>query len=295
MKTLALFAIAALLVSRAGESRAQDPAPPRPEIDHSAMGHETPDHATMDHAAMGHTSPGEPREPIPVPTDEDRKAAFPPLAGHEVHDDGVYALSQLNRFEGWDADEGSAFAWEAQGWIGTDVRRLWWRSEGERVDDDTEEGDVELFYGRSISTWWDLVGGVRHDFAPGDDRNWAALGVIGLSPYKFEVAATAYVGESGRTAARLEFEYELLLTNRLVLQPLLELDLYGKADEARGIGSGLSTMELGLRMRYEISRRFAPYLGVVHERAFSGTADLLRAAGEEERDTHLVLGVRAWF
>jgi len=139
------------------------------------------------------------------------------------------------------------------------------------------------------------VAGVKHDFQPGTSQTWAAFGVQGLSPYKFEVQATAYVGESGRTAANFEVEYETLLTNRLVLQSVVEMDLYGKDDPRRGIGSGLSTAEAGLRLRYEFTRRFAPYIGVVHERAYGGTADFRRAEGEDTNDTRVVAGVRIWF
>ena len=105
----------------------------------------------------------------------------------------------------------------------------------------------------------------------------------------------AYVGEQGQTAARFEAEYELLLTNRLILQPLVEVDFYGKDDPSRGIGSGLSTAEAGLRLRYEFNRRFAPYIGIVHERAFGRTAEFRRAEGEGPRDTRLVAGIRIWF
>ncbi|MBP3985357.1 copper resistance protein B [Pseudoxanthomonas helianthi] len=272
------------------------------------------DHSKMDHAAMGHDmsgmpvdssmpgmqhdeamAPEQPRTPIPPITDADRAAAQPP-GGHMAHlDNGIHSYSLLNRLEGWDADPGKGLAWEGQGWIGTDLDRLWWRSEGERVDGHTESADIEVLYGRSVSTWWDVVAGVRHDFKPGDSQSFAAFGVQGLAPQKFEVSATAYVGERGQTAARFEVEYELLLTNRLILQPLVEVDLYGKDDPARGIGSGLSTAEAGLRLRYEFSRRFAPYIGVVHERAFGNTADLRREEGEGASDTRFVVGVRAWF
>jgi copper resistance protein B len=102
---------------------------------------------------------------------------------------------------------------------------------------------------------------VRQDFRPGDPQTWAAVGIQGLAPYWFEVEATGYVGAGGRTAAKLEVEYELLFTNRLILQPLVELELYGKSDPERGIGRGLSSLETGLRLRYEIRREFAPYVG----------------------------------
>ena len=152
-----------------------------------------------------------------------------------------------------------------------------------------------MLYGRAFAPWWDLIAGVRHDFKPGDSQDFLAIGVMGLAPYKFEVEATAYLGERGQTAARFEVEYETLLTNRLILQPQIEVNLYGKDDLRRGIGSGLSTAEAGLRLRYEFTRQFAPYIGIVHERAFGRTADFRRDEGEDADDTRLVAGVRIWF
>ena len=152
-----------------------------------------------------------------------------------------------------------------------------------------------MLYGRSVTPWWDVVAGVRQDVGEGPDRTWAAFGVQGLAPYKFEVEATAYVGSNGRTAATLEAEYDTLLTNRLILQWQGEANLYGKPDPARGLGSGLSTVEAGARLRYEITRRFAPYVGVEVERAFGGTADARRADGFDATDTRVVAGIRFWF
>lgn len=179
--------------------------------------------------------------------------------------------------------------------IGAGLDRFWWRSEGERIDGHTESAHLELLYGRSVSAWWDVVAGIRHDFAPGDAQNFAAFGVQGLAPQKFEVSAMVYAGERGQTAGRLEVEYELLLTNRLVLQPRVEAEFHGRDDPARGIGTGLGTAEIGLRLRYEFARRFAPYIGLVRERAFGSTADLRRARGESVDDTRVVLGLRSWF
>ena len=269
------------------------------------MGHAMPkagaaglDHGAMDHSAMDHGAAGkseQPVTPIPVVTDADRAAAFPALTLHMEHASEVNSMVLFNRLEGWDADHGSGLAWEAQTWIGTDLDRLWLRSEGERSDGHTESADLEVLYGRSVSAWWDVVGGIRHDFKPGDSQTWAALGVQGLAPYKFEVQATAYLGKSGQTAANIEAEYELLLTNRLVLQPLVEVDLAAKDDPEYGTARGFTGIETGLRLRYEVTRRFAPYLGVVHERALGDTADLRRAEGESTRDTRVVAGVRIWF
>ncbi|GGK06362.1 copper resistance protein B [Luteimonas terricola] len=255
--------------------------------DHSGHG----DHAV--HAE--HAAPMRLVTPIPEVTDADRAAAFPGLHRNMEHARELNAYLLFNRLEAWDADHGSGQAWEAEGWIGGDIHRLWLRSEGERAAGSTDAANLELLYGRAVSPWWDVVAGLRHDFAPGRSRDWAAIGVQGLAPRMFEVAVTGYIGESGRTMLGIEVERELLLTNRLVLQPMIEATLHGKHDTARGIGSGLSTVEAGLRLRYEASRRFAPYLGVVHERAFGDTAALQRASGAPQRDTHVVIGARIWF
>lgn len=215
--------------------------------------------------------------------------------GESAHDNSVQSYVLFNRLEGFDADHGAGLEWEAQAWVGTDTDKLWVRSEGERIDGRTEAAGVEALYGRPVARWWDLLAGVRHDFKPGASQDWAALGIAGVAPYKFEVEATAYLGPSGRTAARIEAEYEVLFTNRLILQPLVEANLYGKDDPQRGIGSGLSTIEAGLRLRYEVHRQFAPYVGLVYERAYGDTADFRRAAGEGAGDTRLVAGVRIWF
>ena len=306
-------------------STMQMPAMQTKPVDHSAMGHDMPvpsqpgqaamDHSKMsdemaapqpgadpsmqgmDHSAMpGMTmAPTDPITPIPALTDADRAAAVPPPGGHAVHDNSIQSFMLVNRLEAWNADRGAGLLWEGQGWIGTDLNRLWLRSEGERVGGRTDSADLEVLYGRSVTRWWDVVAGVRHDFKPGPSQDFAALGVIGLAPQKFEIAATAYIGTSGQTALRFEAERDLLLTNRLILQPLVEANLYGKDDPQRSIGSGLSTMEAGLRLRYEFTRKFAPYIGIVRERAFGGTADFRRAEGEDIDDTHVVAGLRIWF
>ena len=297
MNTTTLLLMGALLTAA---------APAWAQHDHHAMTMPPPqstpaamDHAGMDHAAMGQAMPPAdsslPRTPIPAVTDADRAAAVPPPNDHPVHDNGIFSYVLIDRLEGWSADPGTGVAWEMQSWIGTDLDRLWIRSEGERVDGRLHGADLELLYGHSVGPWWDVVAGVRHDAIPGMPQDFAAIGVQGLSPYKFEIAATGYVGTGGQTAARLEAEYETLLTNRLILQPRLEANLYGRDDARRGIGSGLGTAELGLRLRYEITRRFAPYIGVARERAFGNTAQLRRTAGEDATETWWVAGLRIWF
>lgn len=274
---------------------------PTEEVDHAAMGHDMAmpqdGMSGMDHSAIAHDLPADaaPREPIPPVTPADRAAAFPDVQGHSVHDNAIHSFWLLDRLEAWDADQGTGVGWEAVAWIGTDLDRVWLRSEGERVGGSTESADIEVLYGRAISRWWDVVAGLRHDFGHGPSQTFAAIGIQGLAPHWFEVEATAYVGQSGQTAARLEVEYDTLLTNRLILQWLAEAEFHGKDDPRRGIGAGLGTVEAGLRLRYEFTRRFAPYIGVVRERAFGGTADLRRGAGEDIDDTRLVAGVRIWF
>jgi len=277
-------------------------APATPKIDHSKMDHSTMDHSkmdhgAMDHAAMGHVvAPTTPREPIPAITDADRAAAFPPIDhGAMEHAPELHSLIVVNRLEHWDGQHGTGQAWEASGWVGGNINRLWLRSEGERSGGRTESSDLEVLYGRSVSPWWDVLVGVKQDFRPADSRTWAAFGIQGLAPYKFETSATAYVGEGGQLAATLEVEYELLLTNRLILQPLVEATLAAKDEPGHGMGSGLNKVEAGLRLRYEFSRRFAPYIGISHERLFGDTADYHQAAGENTRDTRWVAGVRVWF
>jgi len=273
-------------------------------MDHGSMDHSQMDHSTMDHGSMDHaahkttapTAPSEPREPIPAVTAADRLAAFPPIEhGAMEHAPEIHSMLLVNRLEQWDGQHGNGQAWEASGWVGGNIHRLWVRSEGERSGGRTEAADVEVLYGRSVSPWWDVLVGVKQDLGPGDSRTWAALGIQGLAPYKFETSATAYVGEGGQMMATAEIEYELLLTNRLILQPLLEATLAAKDDPRHGMGSGLNKVEAGLRLRYEFNRRFAPYIGISHERLFGDTADYHQAAGERARDTRWVAGVRVWF
>ena len=297
----------------ASHGSADDPhaghATTEPSAEDPHAGHAMPESAPpVDHAAMGHGEHGDatsspdgfprgfPREPIPPVTPADRIAAFPDVAGHAVHDKAVHAYWLVDRLEAWEADEGgTAVGWDGLAWIGTDLDRVWLRSEGEHMDGAVEAADIEVLYGRAIAPWWDLLAGVRHDFGEAPSQTFAALGVMGLAPYKFEVSATAYLGQSGQSAARLEAEYETLLTNRLILQWVAEAEFHGRDDPRRGIGSGLGTVEAGARLRYEIRRDFAPYVGIAWERAFGGTADLRRDAFHDIRDTRVVVGVRTWF
>jgi len=265
---------------------------PPPPVDHSQMDHAQMDHAQTDHAQMEVEVP---RTPIPTPTAEDVAAAFPTLQAAHTHAPPPVGYMLVDRLEAWDRASGTGQAWDINGWFGGDIHRLRLRSEGERDGGRTHEADAELLYGRAVSPWWEIVAGVRQDFAPGAAQTRAAIGIQGLAPYKFEVSATAYVGGGSNAALRLEGEYSLLLSQRWILQPRVEATLSANEDASRGEGGGLDTVSAGLRLRYEVTRRFAPYIGWEHERRFGTAADLARDDGERTRDSRFVAGVRFWF
>lgn len=215
--------------------------------------------------------------------------------GHAVHDRAINFQVLFDQLE-WQFVHGEPGSrWDSRSWIGGDRNRLWIRTEGDAIGGVIDTAEAQVLFGRSITPWWDLVGGVRFDARPAPSHIWAAVGVQGTAPMFFDVQATAFVGESGHLAARVEVEYDLLLTQRLVLQPLVELSLAGADDPDRGIGAGLSTGEVGFRLRYEIRRELAPYAGVVWHRKLFGTADAARERGADAGGWHLVSGLRFWF
>ncbi len=214
-----------------------------------------------------------------------------------VHDDGIQSLLLLDRVEWVHTGAGRMFYLEGQGWIGDDLNKLWVKGEGAHRRGRTEDANFEAYYSRAVAPYWDAQLGLRHDFPAdgGPARNWLGIGVQGLAPYKFDTEVTFYVGPAGRTAARLRAEYDLYVTQRLVFWPELELNAYGKDDPERGIGAGLANSAATVRLRYEIRREFAPYLGVQWVRKYAGTADYARRAGALVSDTQYLLGFRAWW
>ncbi|MDH4566793.1 copper resistance protein B [Pseudomonas sp. BN414] len=270
-------------------------------MDHGQMQHGQMDHGAMDHSQMNHgeqpakTDGYGSRSPIPAPTAADRAAAFPALPAHTMHAGGINSFFLMDQLEYQDADDASVLSWDASGWIGGDINRLWFRSEGERGNGTTEEAELQAFYGRAISPWWEVVTGVRQDFKPGSPQTWAAFGVQGMPLYGLETKATAYLGEGSQSALRLEAEYDILLTNRLILQPAAEVNFYGRNDHERGVGSGLGNTELGLRLRYEFTPQFAPYIGVNWNRNYGNTADFAREEGDDNDEARFVAGIRFWF
>ena len=269
------------------------PAPARAQAPHQHHPPPPPPAAPAEPAPP----PPEPSAPatlpafIPPVTDADRAAAFPDVEGHTVHDDAVTTFVLVDQLE-WRRSDG--FGWENEGWVGKDLNRVWFRTQGEGDAGRLDAAEVHVLVGRPISPWWDVVAGVRQDVGDFRPQTWAAIGLQGLAPMWFDIEATAYIGGSGRTSFRFDAEYELLVTNRAILQPTLEVDVAGRADRQRGIGAGLSTVEAGLRLRYELRRELAPYVGVSWSWKAFGTADMARQAGEDTSRTRLVVGLRTW-
>jgi len=217
------------------------------------------------------------------------------MTGMDMHDDALLGSLRIDRLEYHNGRGADGATLDAQAWYGTDANRLWLKAEGDYGAGRLEDQRTEALWDHPVSTYWDTQLGVRADFGDGPGRSWAAFGLQGLAPDWLDIEATAYLGPSGRTAARFEAEYELLFTQRLILQPRFEANLYGRDDRARRIGAGLSDAQLGLRLRYEIRRQFAPYVGVEWIRRFAKTAQYARDAGELAFDPQWVAGVRLLF
>ena len=221
----------------------------------------------------------------------DASAAAP--FGAPVDNEHIFYHALLDEFEGRFGKD-SSFRWEGEAWAGTDLSRVYLRTEGEVTNGNVEDGQQELLYARPISTYFNLQGGLRYDLDSRPGRGWAAFGIEGLAPQFFHVSATGYANDEGHLAAKLEGSYDLLLTQTLILQPQAELNFYSKDDPVRRIGSGLSDIDLGLRLRYEISRKFAPYIGLTYENKFGGSADFASAARERPSALRFTAGVRIW-
>lgn len=221
--------------------------------------------------------------------------ALPPGQALELADEHHFASFLADRFEQTWVDGSTFTAYDVLAWYGRDFDRLWVHADGEVNEGDVEQARSELLWGHGVAPFWDTLAGLRFDSGDGPSREWLVLGIQGLAPYWFEVTAEAYVGEGGRSALRVEVEYDLLLTQRFILQPRIESTLYGKEDSALARGSGLSGTEVGLRLRYEFTREIAPYVGVDWVRKHGDTGDFAREAGEPVSETRLVAGLRLWF
>ena len=203
----------------------------------------------------------------------------------------MFNLAEYQLREGRDG-----FRWDGEGWFGGDIDRVVVKSEGSgSVGDGVEDAEIQLLYSRAIGPYFNVQAGVRHDFRPSPSRTYATVGVEGLAPYWFEVEGALFLSEKGDLLARLEGYYDQRLTQRLILQPRVELNLSAQDVRENGIGSGLSDIELGLRLRYELTREFAPYVGVSWDRKIGDTARFARAARHYASSPSLALGIRAWF
>lgn len=216
-----------------------------------------------------------------------------------IHENGDVRTTAvvIDRLEAGFGDGDESYLWDLQGWTGGDINRFWWKTEGEgEFGGELEQAEIQALYSRAIAPFWDVQAGVRQDFRPdADDTTHLVLGLQGLAPYWWEVDAAAFLSTEGDLTARVEAEYDQRITQRLILQPRLEIDASAGDIPELEIGSGLSSIEAGLRLRYEFRKEFAPYVGVEWSRAFGNTADYIEARGGETQDTRLVVGLKAWF
>jgi len=262
------------------------PVEPKPEQPPHAMG-------GMDMSSMqGGRAPSDARDPDYA---EGQSMSTMPGMGDSMNDDARFGRVLFDQLEYVHSPAANSIALDAQAYYGGDVNKLWLKVDGERTGGSLRDTRTEALWAHALSAFWDTQLGLRHDLGEGPARSWAAFGVQGLAPYWIDIEATVYIGQSGRTAARVEAAYDLMLTQKLIFTPNLELNAYGKNDPARHIGSGLSNVELGLRLRYELRRQFAPYIGIDWNRRIGNTADRMGAAEEPAFDHQIVAGVRVWF
>lgn len=225
----------------------------------------------------------------------DQMAASRTMLRHE--NGGMPAYSVVFNLAEYRAQKGAnAYRWDGEGWFGGDVNRFVVKTEGEGVvRGGVESAEMQALYSRAIDPWFNLQAGVRHDFRPGPARTYATIGFEGIAPYWFEVEGALFLSDKGDLLGRLEGYYDQRITQKLILQPRVELNFAAQDVPANGIGSGLSDAELGLRLRYEITREFAPYVGISWESKVGDSARYARIAGDRVQATSLVFGIRAWF
>lgn len=304
-----------------------EPQPaPEPEMDHCAMGHrppeqcppkDTPEEAMpmdgMDHGAHGGMSdksaPGAaPEDAVPARAFEGPRHAADAIWGREAMEPSRKQLARENggmttgmvlieRLEARIATDGGedGYVWDAQGWYGGDINRFVLKTEGEGTFGGAlEDAEIQALYSRAIGPFFDLQAGVRFDPEP-DSRTHIVVGVQGLAPYMFHVDGALFLSDRGDLTARVKAEYDQKITQRLILQPRIEAEFSAQDIPEREIGAGISKVEPGLRLRYEIVREFAPYIGIEYEAKLGETADIARANGEDPDGLKAVIGLRAWF
>ncbi len=278
------------------------------QMDHGQMDHGQMDHGQMDHSAMGHSpAPAAiPNAPPPAAAGSGPPRAADAIWGTEAMRASREALARENGgmttswFQGDRAEYRlragrDGYLWDVQGYYGGDIDKFWFKSEGEgSFGEESEAAEVQALLSHAIGPFTDIQAGVRQDFAP-RDRTYAVFGVQGLAPYNYEYDLAAFLSDKGDLTARLEVELDQRITQRLILQPRAEVGLSAQDVPELGIGAGLDAVELGLRLRYEFAREFAPYVGVEQEWKVGTSADFARADGEDPTVTNYVVGIRFWF
>ena len=264
-----------------------------PEVDHGEMDHGAMNHGATPSTTVPKTESGPPRAADAIWGAEAMRASRE--AAYDEHGNMQLFWFQGDRAELRMRDGKDGYLWDVQGYYGGDLNKFWFKSEGEgSFGEPVEQAEVQALYSRAIGPFFDLQAGVRQDLT-GPDRTHAVVGVQGLMPYMFEVDAAAFLSNKGDLTARIEAEYDQRLTQRLILQPRAEVNLSAQDIPELGIGSGIDNIELGLRLRYEIAREFAPYVGIEQEWKLGGSRNFARAAGDDPSVTNYVVGIRFWF
>jgi len=286
---------------------APTPAPPDPQAAHDIQGMGDMPMPAATTEATGAVSGTDlklgSKSPPPVATDRpadrffDSRAMAAAQANLLGEHGGMSFHKILFNLAEYQAREGrDGYRWDASAWFGGDIDRLALKSEGEgSFGAPIEHGEVQALWSHALDPYWNVQGGIRQDFGKGPDRTYASIGIEGLAPYWFELGASAFVSSKGDLLARLEGDIDQRITQRLILQPRVELNFAAQDIPENRIGSGLSNAELGLRLRYEVRREFAPYIGISYDRKVGDTARYARVDGERTQATSLVLGIRTWF
>lgn len=272
------------------------------------MGHCTPEKGADTHA--GHGGAATPALPVAPPPPEAlsgpahaAEAVFGEAAMAEARQDLVnehgnmrFSKLLIDQLEARIGKGRDGYFLNAEGIYGGDINKLWLKAEieGQRGRQ-PEQAEVQALWSRAVNPWFDVQAGVRFDANSGPNRTHAVLGIQGLAPYWWEVDGAVFLSNKGEVTARAEAEYDLRITQNLILQPRVEVDLSAQNICELGIGAGLSTADLGLRLRYQLSQQFSPYVGVSYERAFGNTADYRRDEGEKVGALKLLTGLRLWF
>ncbi|MFK7840998.1 MAG: copper resistance protein B [Sphingorhabdus sp.] len=279
---------------------------PNPAAEESAADHGEMDHAKMDHGAIDHSDHAAVPAANMASLESGPANAADAIWGADAmrasrkaiyanHGNMEMFWIQGDRLE-YRARQGSGgYLWDLQGFYGGDLDKFWFKSEGEgSFGEAIEDAEIQALYSRAIAPFFDLQAGIRQDLT-GPSRTHAVVGLQGHAPYMLEIDAAAFLSNKGDLTARIEAEYDQRLTQRLILQPRLEASLSAQDMPELGVGSGIDHIEVGLRLRYEIAREFAPYVGVEQEWKLGGSRNFARLAGEDPSVTNYVIGLRFWF